>query len=207
MSTTFTATTLVAKKCIPGDEVELLNHMCVLVLTRSDGTTFSATSIQEEDIVELCIELGQTHPEGVLQYSMTELVALFHSTDEMLVMVHGVIKATALCKEPIQLCTSPPSTAHVRAYVVVRDGEPLGAQSMTPDREEVPQPFPSNPHPDRRTPHQFQMDLGDLGGAQLRQLLDDLCQEVALRELNVPPQEPTVRLLGDSSRSWGPQCG
>ena len=62
-------TTLVAHDHIPGDEVELPNCMCVLVLTRGDGTPFDAASIQEEDIVEICIWLEQTHPEGVLQYS------------------------------------------------------------------------------------------------------------------------------------------
>ena len=97
----------------------------------------------------------------------------------MLVVASGVIKAMGLCKEPIRLHTSPP-TGHVRAYTAVRDGEPSGAQSPTPDREEVPQPSASNPHPDGRTPHQFQMDLGDLGDAQLRQLTEDLHQEVAL---------------------------
>ena len=80
----------------------------------------------------------------------------------------------------------------MRAYVAVRDGEPSGTHSLTPDRQEVPQPPPSNPHPDGRTPHQFQVDLGDLGDAQLRQLMEDLCQEVALRELNVPPRDPPL---------------
>ena len=78
-------------------------------------------------------------------YLANELVVLFHSADEMLVMVHGVIKAMALCEKPIWLHTSPPSTTHVRAYVVVREGEPSGALSLTPDREEVPQPSHSNP--------------------------------------------------------------
>ena len=108
MSTTSTATTLAAHDCIPDDKVELLNHMCVLVLTRGDGTLFNLASIQEEDIVELCLELGWTHPKGVLWYSVTESVVLFHSMDEMLVAVHGVIKAMALHEEPIWLCMSPP---------------------------------------------------------------------------------------------------
>ena len=103
MSNTSTATILAAHSHIPGDEVELLNHMCVLVLTRSNGTLFDATSMWEENIIELCIQLGQTHPKGVLQYLAAELVVLFHSADEMLVAVHGVVKATALWKEPIRL--------------------------------------------------------------------------------------------------------
>ena len=120
---------------LPGNELELLNCMCVLVLTRNDGTLFDAAFIQEEDIIELCIELGQTHPKCVLWYSVTESVVLLHSADEMLVMEHGVIKAMALHKETIQLHMSLPFTLHVRAYVAVRDGHPSGTHSPTPDRE------------------------------------------------------------------------
>ena len=81
MSTTSTVTTAVAHDHIPGDKVELLHHICVLVLTRGDGTPFDVASIQEEDIIELCIELGHTHPKGVLCYSVTESLVLFHSMD------------------------------------------------------------------------------------------------------------------------------
>ena len=56
-----------------------------------------------------------------------------------------------------------------------------------PDREEIAQSPPSNPHPDGRSPQQFHMDLGD---AQLRQLMEDLWQEVAHRELMCPPRNP-----------------
>ena len=145
--------------------------MCVLVLSRGDGTPFDATSIQKKDI-ELCVEMEQTHPKGVLQFFLTELVILFHSSDKILSVVCRVIKAMVLHKEPIRLHISPP---------MVRDGWPSGTQSLTPDREAIPQPSTSNPHPDGRTSHQFHMDLGDLGDAQLRQLMEDLCQEVAHR--------------------------
>ena len=140
ISTTSTATASATHDHIPGDEVELFNCMCVLVLTRGNGTPFDAASIHEEDITELCIEMGQTHPKGVLQFSATELVVLFHSMDEMLVMACGVTKAMALHKEPIWLPSPPPSTAHLRAYTVVRVRQPSGALSPTPDWEEIPQP-------------------------------------------------------------------
>ena len=191
MSTTSTMTALAAHNHVPGNQVEL-SCMCVLVLTRSNRTLFNATSIQEEDIVELCIELGQRHPKGVLQYLVTESVILFCSVDEMLVKACGVIKAMVLCEKPIWLHMSPPSTTHVRAYVVVRDGEPSGTQPPIPDGEEVPQPSPINPHLDGRTPHQFQVELGDLGDAKLRQLMEDLQHDVALRDLNVPPRDPLL---------------
>ena len=91
-----TATALAAHDCIPGDEMELLNQMHVLVLTRGNGTPFDAAYIQEEDITELCVQIGQTHPKGVLQ---------------ILVMAHGVTKAMVLHEEPIRFHTIPPSTA------------------------------------------------------------------------------------------------
>ena len=116
--------------------------MCILVLTRGNGTLFDATSIQEEDIVEICIWLGHTHPKDVLQYSAVKSVMLFHSADEMLVTACGVIKATTLHKEAIKGRTSPPSATHVRPYMVVMDGEPSGTQHLTPDREQEPSTIP-----------------------------------------------------------------
>ena len=113
--------------------------MCILVLTRGDGTQFDAASIQEEDIIEICVWLGHTHPEGVLWYLASKLVMLFHSMDEMLVAADGVIKAMTLCKKFIKLRTSPPSATHVKVHMVVMDGEPSGTQHPTPDREEGPQ--------------------------------------------------------------------
>ena len=77
--------------------------MCILVLTRSDDTLSEATSNQEEEIMEICIWLGQMHPKGVLWYSAVKSVILFHSMDEMLVAACGVIKGMALCEETIRL--------------------------------------------------------------------------------------------------------
>ena len=47
-----------------------------------------------------------------------------------------------------------------------------------------------NPQLDSRAPCQFQLDLGDLGDAQLRQLMEDLCQQGVLRKSNVSPRDP-----------------
>ena len=85
MSTTSTVTASVARDQIPSDGVDLLNCMYILVLNRGDGTLFDAASIQEEDIIKICAQLGCTHPEGVLRYSAMELVMLFHSAGDMLV--------------------------------------------------------------------------------------------------------------------------
>ena len=113
MSTMSTVTALAACNHIPGDEIQPLNWMCVLVLTRGDSTLFDATSIQEEDIIELFVEMGQTHLKDVLQFLATESVLLFCSGNKMLVMPQWVTKAMLLCKESIGLHTSPPTT-HLR---------------------------------------------------------------------------------------------
>ena len=183
MWTTSTVTALAAQDYIPGDKVDILNCMCVLVLTRDNGTPFNATSIQEKDIIEICIQLGQTHPKGVLWYSAVELVILFQSMKEMLVMACGVIKAMVFHEEPIRLRMSPhlppmcgPSWQQGMENHQAPSLQPLKGGKfyhplMTPTWE-------GGPHINY---------LGDLVNAELWQLMEDLCQEVTLRELNVPP--------------------
>ena len=77
MSTTSTLTTSAAHDYTLGNDSELLNCMCVLAITRGDGTPLDATSLQEEDIVELCIEVGQVHPECMLQLLVMESIIVF----------------------------------------------------------------------------------------------------------------------------------
>ena len=67
-----------------------------------------------------------------------------------------------LHEEAIKIRTSPLSAAHVRAYMVVVDGEPSGAQHPTPDREGNPQHCPHDCHPGGSTLHQLYANLGDL---------------------------------------------
>ena len=86
------------------------------------------------------------------------------------------------------------------------DGKPSGTQHPTPDREGDPQLSHSDPHLGGRTPHQSQVNLGDLADNELLQLMEDLCQEVTLRELSAP-QGSTTDPLGKSSGKWGSQCG
>ena len=75
----------------------------------------------------------------------------------------GVTKPMVLCEEPIRLCTTSPSTVHLRDYIMVRDRQPSGTQSPTPDQEETPQPSPSNPQPDGGPHASFRWILGTLG--------------------------------------------
>ena len=96
----------------------------------------------------------------------------------------GSSKAMTLCEESIKFRMSPPSAAFVRTYMVVMDGEPSGTQPLAPDSEEEPQLSPSDPHLGGRTQHQLQVNLGD---TKLWQLMEDLCWDIVLREINTPP--------------------
>ena len=126
----------------------------------------------------------------------------FCSSEQMLVTAHLVTKALAWCDESIKLHTNPTSTTHLRAYVAGRNAHHLGTQSLTLEGEEVSQSPPSDTHPDGRTPHQFHMDVGDLGDAQLWQLMEDIWQEVAHRELSAFPGA-TLGPCEDSCRRRG----
>ena len=82
MSTSSSATAL-GRDQVPSDDPHLKAKMCIFMVTRKDGTPFDATSVLEEDILEICVTLGHAHPLGVLWYLATESVALFCMTEEM----------------------------------------------------------------------------------------------------------------------------
>ena len=92
---------------------------------------------------------------------------LFHTTDELQVMMHGVVKAMMLHDEAIRVRTSPPSATHVRAYMAAVNGEPSGIQPPPSSGEEEPHLSPSNSHLGGRTPQHLQANLGDLTDNEL----------------------------------------
>ena len=58
-------------------------RLCLISITRRDGTPMDASSISEEDIVEICITKGHTHPLGVLHYSPMESIILFSTAEDL----------------------------------------------------------------------------------------------------------------------------
>ena len=96
----------------------ILEVECALfVVTQKDGILFNATSVTKEDIIEICIKMGHTHPLGVLHYSATELVSLFCSTEDMQHAMHRAIKAMELWDEAIAIRAVAPSENHIKEYV------------------------------------------------------------------------------------------
>ena len=84
MSTSSTVTTLVEMDLTLGDDIDIRNQICILVTTQGDSTPLGPSSFKEEDVVRLCIKLGQKHPEGVLQLLDTDVLLAFqHNTNMM----------------------------------------------------------------------------------------------------------------------------
>ena len=92
MSTSSSATAS-GRDQVPSNDPHLKTKICMFIVTRKDGTPFNVTSITEKHIVEICITFVHTHNLGVLWYSVIELVALFHTTEEMQQASCSVIKA------------------------------------------------------------------------------------------------------------------
>ena len=103
----------------------------------------------------------------------------FHTTDELQITTHVVMKATMLHDKPLELGLPhllPPTSGCIWQQL----GEPSGTQPLPSDREEEPHLSPSNPNPDGKILQHLQANLGDLADNELCQLMEDLCQEVAL---------------------------
>ena len=167
MLTTSSATASVARDRVPTDEANLHACICVLILTRKDGTPFDATSVLEEDIIKICIRLGHTHPVGVLHYSVTESIVLFQLADDMQHATCGAVKVMVLHEEASTIRASAPSKTHVRAYMAMVGGEPSRTQPPPSEGEGEPHLATGNPHPGGRTPHCLQADLGNLADHEL----------------------------------------
>ena len=186
---------------VPSDDPHLKAKMCMFIIMWKDGTPFNVTSVTEEDIVEICVTLGDTHPLGVLWYSATELVALFHMTEEMQRASHGTIKVMELHDEPIAIRTIAPSEPHIRVYLTVGEGDPSKLHSLPSEGEGDPQSPTGNPQPVRGTLHCLQAEFGDLADQELHQLMEDLCQEITLHEFHAPPSNPQPSPWGEPSGS------
>ena len=147
MSLTSTATALAAYNFTLGDEHKIANYICILVANHGDSTPFSPDSFQVEDLVELCIGLGQAHLEGVLWISETEAVLAFQSTSKLTAVMHLLGVSMVWYDEPIKCCVCPPTAAQAREYVASRGQHPFGTQAPGLGREVVScSPLVSDPY-------------------------------------------------------------
>ena len=142
-----------------------------------------ASSISEEDIVELCTKQGHTHPLGVLHYLAVESVILFSTTEDLHRASHGLVDEMELQDIAITVMTLAPMEAHITSYKKVWHSKPtLGDGELhTP-----PQQYP----PREGTLHHIQVELGDLNDHELQQHIQDLMQEIVQCKFTVPPSNP-----------------
>ena len=123
MSTSSSATAL-GRDPVPTDDPTLKARMCVFIIIQKDGTLFDVTCVTEEDIMQLCMALGHTHPLGVLPFLATESVALFCMVEEMQWASCGAINAMELHNELIVVRTVASLEPHIRVYITVGGGDP-----------------------------------------------------------------------------------
>ena len=90
------------------------------------------------ETVKMCIKMGHTHPLGVLHYSAMELVALFHSTEDVQCATHRAIKMMELQDEAIAIRAVAPSETHVKAYIMAVRGDPSNLNLHPQKRRENP---------------------------------------------------------------------
>ena len=168
---------------------------------KRDGTPFDVTSVLEEDIIEICIKLGHTHPMGVFHYSVTESIILFQLADDTQCTTFGAIKAMVLCEEAIAIRASAPSETHVRAYMTAVAGEPSRTQPPPLEGEGSLICLLETPIQVGKL-HHLPEDLDNLADHKLCQLMEDLHWEVTLCELNAPP-EVLHQHLGETQQGGG----
>ena len=92
----------------PGNNTAIVTQIYVFITTQCDGTLLDPTSFREEDVIELCVGLGQEHLKGVLQASDTETIIAFPSSPSMTAALQPFVAAMTWHDEPIWLCIWPP---------------------------------------------------------------------------------------------------
>ena len=96
---------------VPSPE-SFCDRLCLLSITRGDGTPMDASSILEEDIVGICVQKSHTHPLGVLQYLVAKSVILFSTTEDLHQASHDLMNMTVLCDEAIRVQTLAFEASH-----------------------------------------------------------------------------------------------
>ena len=119
-----------------------------------------ASSILEEDIVEICVRRAHAHPLGVLWYSAVESVILFGNLEDVNHAHRTLPDVMELCNKAVTVWTMASTEAHVAAFTTMwhsnlttGDGEPHTSPYQTPPSEE--------------TLHCLHAQLGDLNDSEL----------------------------------------
>ena len=136
------------------------NRLLLITITRRDGTPMDASSISEEDIMEICIQRAHAHPMGVLQYSMAESVLLFGSLEDVNHAHCTLPDMMELCNKAITVWTMALTEAHIATFTKMWHSNPTAGdgESHTP---------PYQTPPSEETPCCLHAQLGDLNDSEL----------------------------------------
>ena len=138
----------------------LCNRLRLLTITQGDGTPIDASSVSEEDIVEICITRGHTHPLGVFHYSAVESVILFGTAEDSSHASCGLADVTELHDEAITAGTMAPLETHVATFSLMWHSKPT-------TRDGEPHTPPQQAPPSEGIPHHLHAELGDLNDNEL----------------------------------------
>ena len=131
-----------------GDNIDIGNWIGILVVNWGDSTLLGPSSFEEQDMVELCVILGQEHPQGVLQLLDTEVVLAFQCSTNMMAMMHHLPAAKVCWGEPIVVCILPQRVGRWED-ISMRSSHPYGAQIHVQGREMDIWPLPCMPSLDK----------------------------------------------------------
>ena len=131
---------------VPSNDPNIKAKMCMFIVMQKDGTLFDATSVLEEDILEICVTLGHTQPLGVHWYLATESVVLFCMTEEMQQASCSALNTMELWDELITVWVAAPLEHHIEVYIAVAGGDHSKLWSLPSEGEGDPHSPTGNPH-------------------------------------------------------------
>ena len=99
-----------------------------------------ASSISEEDIMEIYVKKGHTHPLGVLCYLAMESVILFSTVEELKHASCGLVDVMDLRNDAIMVRTLAPLEAHIASFTMVWHSKPTigDGEPHTPPQQTTP---------------------------------------------------------------------
>ena len=164
--------------------------MCILVTIQGDDTQLGPSSFKEEDVVELCIGVGQEYAVGVLWLPDTEAVLASKCDTNMMAMMCCLTAAKICWDEPIMLCILPHKGRQVREYVTMRSSSPSVTQTNVQGWRVGIWPLSNLPSQDKGPSEaqasmpqaELTRDVKDLGEDQLQEVLEVLQTEMAQRD-------------------------
>ena len=138
----------------------LPDKLLVVLIVKRDGTPLGASSISEEDIVELCTRRAHTHPLGMLRYSTVDSVVFLNDATAVDRTQHALLDVTEFGDEAIVIRTMAPTEAQVTAFQTMWHSNTMaGAGALcTP---------PYHTPPNEETPCHIHAQLGDLNDNEL----------------------------------------